>query len=287
MKRISMLSYSFCLFSFLGAAQNTGIGTLTPLLPLHVASASGNTLLLENTNTLNTNIQNSIIFSDNANSGGIYRYTGAIRSIGTSDSEARLGFFTFANSASSGLQERLTILDNGYVGINKINPAYPLEVSGDARIIGYLSTSLGVTVGTDANVQGSLAVTGMSTLNGNVAAKASLSVVGNATVANGKGIVRSNNGTQQKIVRTGLNIGVSNMATNTFADTGVLGFEAFGGVPLVTVGACTTQNGEWYKMLIVPFNVTTTGCQFRIFNAASDAITVSGAVFQILVVGAQ
>jgi hypothetical protein len=105
-------------------------------------------------------------------------------------------------------------------------------------------------------------------------------------VDNNKGIVRSNNSTQLKIVRTTAGLGVTNLAVGAFVDSGDLNYEDFGGVPTVTVGQVNNASatGEWYKVLIIPINVTATKCQLRVVNLSSDAVTMSGS-WQFLVVG--
>jgi hypothetical protein len=52
------------------------------------------------------------------------------------------------------------------------------------------------------------------------------------------------------------------------------------------VGACSVTGGEWYNLIITPFNVTSTGCQFRVFNAASDTVAVpAGTTWQATIIG--
>lgn len=105
-------------------------------------------------------------------------------------------------------------------------------------------------------------------------------------VDDGKGIVRSNSATQQKVVRTTGGFSVNNLAVGSYLDSGNLNYENFGGVPTVTVGQIlnSSATGEWYKVLIIPINVTTTECQLRLVNLASDPITFSG-TWHFLIVG--
>ncbi len=117
-------------------------------------------------------------------------------------------------------------------------------------------------------------------LRGNVNVKDEL------TVDDGKGIVRSNTSTQQKIVRTTGSFTINNLGVGAYLDSGNLNYENFGGVPTVTVGqiVSSTATGEWYKVLIIPINVTATECQLRLVNLASDTISFSG-TWQFLIVG--
>ena len=89
-------------------------------------------LTLWNRDNLEENVENSIIFRDSE------YFTGAIKTIGTSDHEARLGLFSSAASSEDGLKERLTILNNGKVGIGNSTPSLNsderMEINGRLRI---------------------------------------------------------------------------------------------------------------------------------------------------------
>ncbi len=60
--------------------------------------------------------------------------TGAIKTIGQDANKARMGFFTFASSDASTLQERISILDDGKVGVGLISPNDILDINGRTRI---------------------------------------------------------------------------------------------------------------------------------------------------------
>lgn len=112
-------------------AQNIGIGTPSPAMKLHISSAADTALLLvDNTTTLNVNTNSGVYFKN-----GNY-FTGAIKTIGTGTVFARMGFFTFATSFQNGLQERLSIADNGNVGIGWDAPEAKLDINGDIKIRG-------------------------------------------------------------------------------------------------------------------------------------------------------
>lgn len=105
-------------------------------------------------------------------------------------------------------------------------------------------------------------------------------------VDDNKGIVRSNSSTQQKIVRTTGGFSVTGLGVGAYIDSGNLNYENFGGVPTVTVGQILngSATGEWYKVMIIPINVTATGCQLRIVNLSSDTVTMTG-TWHFLIVG--
>ncbi|NOT52556.1 MAG: hypothetical protein HOP10_14905 [Chitinophagaceae bacterium] len=112
-------------------AQNVGIGTATPNMKLHVSSLSDTALL---------QVDNNAVLANNTNVGMYFKngsyYTGAIKTTGTGSNVARLGFYTFAIANQNQLLERMSILDNGNVGINTTNPVATLDVNGTVKISG-------------------------------------------------------------------------------------------------------------------------------------------------------
>jgi hypothetical protein len=101
-----------------------GIGTAAPAAKLHARWNNAELLQLENTNALNPGINVRTFFKTG------FFYTGAIGTTGTGSLAARMSFFTGVVSTSSALIEKMSILSNGYVGINTINPVSRLEVNG-------------------------------------------------------------------------------------------------------------------------------------------------------------
>lgn len=105
----------------------TGIGTISPLMNLHVVSTDSAVALLENSQTLNTNVSNGLYFKTG---NGSLPFTGAVKTIGESAGLARLGLFTYTASSTNGLRERMSISDAGYVGIGTVTPTSALDVHG-------------------------------------------------------------------------------------------------------------------------------------------------------------
>jgi hypothetical protein len=103
-------------------AQNVGIGTATPDYRLHVFYPGSSLLKLENSTSLATGVSNDLFFKTGT------LFTGGIRTIGTTTANARLGFFTKASATETGLLERLSILDNGNVGLGTTSPLAPLHI---------------------------------------------------------------------------------------------------------------------------------------------------------------
>ncbi|HEV8083617.1 MAG TPA: hypothetical protein VGP55_10465 [Chitinophagaceae bacterium] len=111
-------------------SQNVGIGISTPLAKLHVNSADSGVAIFQNTQTLGVDINAGLYYKTES------YYTGAIKTIGTSTNTARLGFYTSAAASPLALFERVSILDNGYVGINTTKPSAQLDVNGQVKISG-------------------------------------------------------------------------------------------------------------------------------------------------------
>ncbi|MEI2739459.1 MAG: hypothetical protein V9F01_11820 [Chitinophagaceae bacterium] len=110
----------------------TMIGNLSSAnMQLHIFHASDTALLQLDNNTALANGTNVGAYFKNGS-----WFTGAIKTIGTGTNVARMGFYTFAATDQNGLLERMTILDNGNVGIGTNNPTTKLEVGGTVKITG-------------------------------------------------------------------------------------------------------------------------------------------------------
>lgn len=109
-------------------AQEVGIGTLSPDHTLHVSSNTSTLFKLDNTTSLNTGIMSEMYFKTGSH------YTGAIKTIGNSTVLARLGFFTYAVTNPTALLERMSIMDDGKVGIGTNSPGFLLDVNGRMRV---------------------------------------------------------------------------------------------------------------------------------------------------------
>lgn len=102
-----------------------GIGTTNPFRDLHISTSNDEILLLENTSDLENNTETSIIFKTG---NGPRSYTGGIKTIGQSTTEARLGLFTSTTGNSAGLLEQMSILNNGKTGIGTKSPDTKLHI---------------------------------------------------------------------------------------------------------------------------------------------------------------
>ena len=101
-----------------------GVGTALPAAKLHVSWNNQHVQQLDNTNALAADQKVNTTFRT-----GSY-FTGAIGTTGTSGSKARLSFYTGSSLTSSSLTEKMSIDDNGNVGINTTTPTAKLNVKG-------------------------------------------------------------------------------------------------------------------------------------------------------------
>lgn len=124
MKKILSFLFSICSIQF-AVAQNVGIGIATPAMPLHVrTSADSAVVLVDNATVMNAGTNTGLYFKN-----GAY-FSGAVKTIGTSNNTSRLGLFGYAVNSQNSMREYLSILDDGSVGIGTIIPGEKLTVNG-------------------------------------------------------------------------------------------------------------------------------------------------------------
>ncbi len=115
-----------------GQALVTGTGkvgiNIDPAAKLHIGGAEAEKLRLENTTSLDEDVTIAMYFKT-----GAY-FTGAIKTIGGNTAAARLGFFTYADSSPSALEERMSISDAGRVGIGVTSPLARLDIKNDVDL---------------------------------------------------------------------------------------------------------------------------------------------------------
>jgi hypothetical protein len=189
---------------------NVGIGTISPLMKLHIVKSDSAVALLENTQALNTNISNALYFKTGS---GILSYTGALKTIGETTGSARLGMFTSTAFNANGLLERMSITDNGNVGIGTINPLMKLHVTKTDSAVALFENSQFL----NANVSTALY---FKTGNGTLPYTGALKTIGESTGAARIGLFTnasaSGNGLKERMSITDAgNVGIGTIIPQT------------------------------------------------------------------------
>ncbi len=258
-----------------------GIGTDVPRMPLHISATTGLGMVVENPVALGSGVQSGIYFKTSN------YYYGALKAIGTASNAGRLGLFTFADNDSTQLLERLSITDDGFVGINTTAPTAALEVNGNAIVDGTVyASALGVTG--NASVSGNIS-SGSENVTTNLSVGGTATVTGKIT-SGGLAAVVGSNSTQLKIVVYSGTLTVTGLAANTLLSaTGNIAIPTgtFSAAPTVYVGdiVATTENGDYYRAVIIPDQVTTSNIRIKIFNPTATAITFSNVTWHFIAVG--
>jgi hypothetical protein len=107
---------------------------------------------------------------------------------------------------------------------------------------------------------------------------------GNVTVQNGKGLIRSNDGTQQKKVVTVVTVNTSIAALSTYG-VAVSFSEAFSSAPDVFIGNIT-GGGGFAEVIMSVANVSATGCSFYVSNPRTSTYSPNYSV-KIIAIGPQ
>ncbi|HYK45994.1 MAG TPA: hypothetical protein VEV83_12535, partial [Parafilimonas sp.] len=114
--------------------------------------------------------------------------------------------------------------------------------------------------------------------------------IAGALTNNGLGVMVSSNGTQQKVVVYSATLSVTNLAPNSLlGNVGHIGIAGgtFSGTPTAYIGNIITgtENGDYFRVVLIPDNVTSTGVDIKIFNPTASTISFSNVTWKVLVVG--
>ena len=287
-----------CAYNF-SVAQNVGIGTQNPSKRLSV-----NGSLLVDQNNTNAGILDSAALLFGTSTGvGIFSNR-AVQGINTN------GMDFWTNS-----QRRLIITSAGYVGIGLGNaaPSVMLDVQGGIRSRTQISSDNSIYAQYDIIAYGQLFAEGNGTVhgylgvgtnpdasyrlkvNGNALIQTNLTATGTITAGGsisvgGKGIVKSNNGTQLRMGFSGGNF-VLTLPAGGSADVSFTVTPFSGTNTNIRVSVCQfipdTGTGDTWDQFVVTVhsvNPTTDQCTVRFFNAGNTTATIDGTLYLLCVV---
>ncbi len=216
-------------------AQNVGIGTSVPAYKVDVIGKIHSTDNIMTDNYVGIGTTNPI-YKLQVNDGSIAIFNSA---------DTKTWYFNYSSTGnyfqlSEGGVPRMVALNGGNIGINTTAPAYKLDVNGTA------------------NVETNLTVGGNATVDGNL------------TVNNGKGIVRSWNGSQIKYYTQESSVHAVLAAFGTSIE-GTIAWPSgiFTNPPQILVGDITStggSTGQLFRVQIVCYDATTNNCHFRLIN---------------------
>jgi hypothetical protein len=181
---------------------------------------------------------------------------------------------------------RMIILQNGWIGIGGIIPTlYNLEVNGTIRTTGNLRSDFDVLANDDVIANGTIIAGANISAGTNISATNDITAGGDLT-ANGRGVIMNNGVARMKYATFSATLTVTNLpAEGTVTGAVAIPGGTFTGTPTAYVGNVTTENGEYYKALIVLENVTATNVTVRVVNPTANPITFANATWKIVVVG--
>jgi hypothetical protein len=182
-------------------------------------------------------------------------------------------------TADNARSNAMTVLQNGNVGIGTVSPVVPLNFAstlGDKIALwtnGTTHYGFGIqpslfqifSESSGNDIAFGYGNSNAFTENMRIKGTGDGSLKGNITVQNGKGIIRSNDGTQQKkvikdvLVNLTLTAGASAAIAFTFPET-------FSAAPDTYVGNIVGGVGGWAEVVMSVANITTTGGNLYVFN---------------------
>ncbi len=105
--------------------------------------------------------------------------------------------------------------------------------------------------------------------------------------AGGRGVVMSNSSARLKVIAYTATFSANNLAAGSSITSNInISGGNFTSNPTTYVGNVVTQNGEYYRAMVVLENVSTTNITVRVVNLHSNPISFSGAQWRILALGA-
>ncbi|MEJ7588935.1 MAG: hypothetical protein WKI04_15370 [Ferruginibacter sp.] len=283
MKMFRLLSLTWLLFiSFTVFSQdNVGIGVVAPTQALSIDRGIN---LDHNNQNPGSSLLNGLRFGNTATN---LQMVGITSNRSGAAEPFSLDFYTAK-------QRRMIITQAGLVGINAVPTGYFLEVGGTVRgstlrAAGSVFAETGSVISENAVTAGTSisAGTNITATNNIIATTGDIVATNGELRADGRGVVMSNSATRQRIVAYSATLSVSGLGVGSSV-TGAISISAgtFTSAPTAYVGNVITENGEYYKVMLVLENVTTSNITIRVVNVSSDAVSFSGAQWRILAIGA-
>jgi len=277
-KKLSLASMR--LIPLFSISQNVGVGVASPTEALSVARGL-------NIDDLNQNpgssLLNGLRFGNTAT---------PLQMVGISSN--RVGVTSpFSLDFYTANQRRMIILQNGLVGINTVPTGYFLEVGGTVRGVTLRSEGSifaeggSVNAGTSVNAGSNITADGNITAASNITATAGDIVATTGELsAGGRGVLMSNTAARQRVVAFTATLSVTGLAAGSSVTGSIaIGAGTFTASPTAYVGNVITENGEYFKAMLVLENVTTSNITIRVVNVTSAAITFANAQWRILAIG--
>lgn len=275
---------------------NVGIGTENPVSMLSVNA--GINVDQSDSNGFNS-LASALTFGQN-------------KRVGIASNRSNSGNVQKGLDLYTGNQRRISIDSTGNVGIGTTVPLYRLDVSGSARFssilyaayrlgigvaepdyplhtsTGYFTTRIGI--GTVPHSSYSLDLLGSSRFQGNMRVTGYVVTEDNLTVQNNKGIVRSNSGTQYKIVPFTYTFAINAGPGGGFESVAVPYGETFSGTPRVIVAQITYATGTagnlgWLN--IIPWASNSSSTYFYVTNVGTGTLNLSTVTVACLAIGPQ
>ncbi|MGG9971994.1 hypothetical protein ACQ33O_09400 [Ferruginibacter sp. SUN002] len=264
MKKLFLLLSIFC-FKIV-AAQNVGIGTISPVGALNIYKSDSSQITFHNILTGSTSSDGLLIGNMGNTAGLIWNKENAPIRFGTND------------------LERITLTASGNVGIGYNAPSYKLSINGETYTNGIYVNGL-ANFTDNLSVSGQLTSYGLTTINDQLSVNGPLVVSGNITTG-GKGIVRGEDATQMVIedFSTPANLNASLAAGGHTCCIGMSFSTVFTSKPSIAFGELTNVSPAGSIALTIT-SLTTTGATVTITNIGTTTATITNGTLRAMIIG--
>lgn len=179
------------------------------------------------------------------------------------------------------------------VGIGMSDPQYKLDVQGTCYIRGnnYVSGFVGIgttspifkldVIGGSIRTSSNLFVEGSTYIDGALDVDGAAYIEGNLTVSGGKGVLQNSHGSGQlKYYTRTATANTGNLLGFAMSPEFSIGFAGgvFSSPPKVFVGDIVSTGGtvgQLYRVQLITYGATTTGCKARLLNTSPNTVNYS------------